>query len=203
MVRLTADITITAGLKIQHNVTVNLNGHILRYDEAADPDSIFRVAGGKTLTLTDSRPAATHEDAKLPAGGLITGGKGYRHDGGGGGYHNYYYYGGGVYVGSGASFELAGGTIYACGIQSGANYAYGGGIYADGGSVTMTGGAIRNCVVSTDYSASGGAIYAKAGSVTMSGGVISGCSANTGGGILTSRCTVQITGGRIENCKAT
>ena len=31
----------------QHNVTVNLNGHILRYDEAADPDSIFRVAGGQ------------------------------------------------------------------------------------------------------------------------------------------------------------
>ena len=46
VVRLTADITITAGLKIQHNVTVNLNGHVLRYDEAADPDSIFRVAGG-------------------------------------------------------------------------------------------------------------------------------------------------------------
>ncbi len=46
-VKLTADITITAGLKIQHNVTVNLNGHILRYDEAADPDSIFRVAGGQ------------------------------------------------------------------------------------------------------------------------------------------------------------
>ena len=43
---MTADITITAGLKIQHNVTVNLNGHVLRYDEAADPDSIFRVAGG-------------------------------------------------------------------------------------------------------------------------------------------------------------
>ena len=66
----------------------------------------------------------------------------------------------------------------------------------------MTGGAIRNCVVSTDYGASGGAIYAKAGSVTMSGGVISGCSAKDGGGILTSGCTVQITGGRIENCKA-
>ena len=46
-VKLTADITITAGLKIQHNVTVNLNGHIPRYDEAADPDSIFRVAGGQ------------------------------------------------------------------------------------------------------------------------------------------------------------
>ena len=196
------DVTITSTLNITGDATVDLNGYVLRYDEAANPGSIFRVEAGKTLTLTDSRPAATHEDAKLPAGGLITGGKGYRHDGGGGGYHNYYYYGGGVYVGSGASFELAGGTIYACGIQSGANYAYGGGIYADGGSVTMTGGAIRNCVVSTDYSASGGAIYAKAGSVTMSGGVISGCSAMDGGGILAAGCTVQITGGRIENCKA-
>ena len=200
--RLDADVTITSTLNNTGDATVDLNGYVLRYDEAANPGSIFRVEAGKTLTLTDSRPAATHEDAKLPAGGLITGGKGYRHDGGGGGYHNYYYYGGGVYVGSGASFELAGGTIYACGIQSGANYAYGGGIYADGGSVTMTGGAIRNCVVSTDYSASGGAIYAKAGSVTMSGGVISGCSAMDGGGILAAGCTVQITGGRIENCKA-
>lgn len=178
-----------------------MNGHVLRFNQSAQPDSIFRVEAGK-LTLTDSRPAATHEDAKLPAGGLITGGKGYWYDGGGGGYHFYYYYGGGVYVEAGASFELAGGTIYACGVQSGANQAYGGGIYADGGSVTMSGGAIRSCAVSADYGASGGAIYAKAGSVTMSGGVISGCSAMSGGGILTSEGTVRITGGRIENCKA-
>ena len=202
VVRLTADITITAGLKITRDVTVDLNGYVLRYAEEAEPGSIFRVEAGKTLTLTDSAPTATHEDAKLPAGGLITGGKDYRYDGGGGGYHIYYYYGGGVYVEAGASFVLAGGTIYACGVQSGANQAFGGGIYAEGGSVTMTGGAIRNCVVSTDYGASGGAIYAKAGSVTMSGGVISGCSAKDGGGILTSGCTVRITGGRIENCKA-
>ena len=199
VVRLTADITITAGLKITRDVTVDLNGHILRYDEAADPDSIFRVKAGK-LTLTDSCPAATHEDAKLPAGGLITGGKGFKYDNGAG--QSYNYYGGGVYVEAGASFMLAGGTIYACGVQSGANQAFGGGIYAEGGSVTMSGGAIRNCAVSADYGASGGAIYAKAGSVTMSGGVISGCSAMSGGGILTSGCTVQITGGRIENCKA-
>lgn len=199
VVRLTADITITAGLKITRDVTVDLNGHILRYDEAADPDSIFRVKAGK-LTLTDSCPAATHEDAKLPAGGLITGGKGFKYDNGAG--QSYNYYGGGVYVETGASFVLAGGTIYACGVQSGANQAFGGGIYAEGGSVTMTGGAIRNCAVSADYSASGGAIYAKAGSVTMSSGVISGCSAMSGGGISASGCTVQITGGRIENCKA-
>ena len=200
VVRLTADITITAGLKITRDVTVDLNGHVLRYDETANPDSIFRVTSDCTLTLTDSRPAAEHTDTTLPAGGLITGGKGFKYDNGAG--QSYTYYGGGVYVETGASFELAGGTIYACGVQSGANSAYGGGIYAEGGSVTMSGGAIRSCVVSTDYGASGGAIYAKAGSVTMSGGVISGCSAKDGGGILTSGCTVRITGGRIENCKA-
>ena len=202
IVKLTDDITITEGLKIERDVTVDLNGHVLRYDEEAEPGSIFRVKSDCTLTLTDSRPEAEHEDESLPAGGLITGGKGYRHDGGSGGYHIYYYYGGGVYVEAGASFVLAGGTIYACGVRSGAISAFGGGIYAEGGSVTVTGGAIRNCVVSTDYGASGGAIYAEGGSVTMSGGVISGCSAKDGGGILTSGCTVQITGGRIENCKA-
>ena len=200
VVRLTADITITAGLKITRDVTVDLNGHVLRYDETANPDSIFRVTSDCTLTLTDSRPAAEHTDTTLPAGGLITGGKGFKYDNGAG--QSYTYYGGGVYVETGASFVLAGGTIYACGVQSGANQAFGGGIYAEGGSVTMTGGAIRNCAVSADYGASGGAIYAKAGSVTMSGGVISGCSAMSGGGILTSGCTVQITGGSIENCKA-
>ena len=202
VVRLTADITITAGLKITRDVTVDLNGHVLRYAEEAEPGSIFRVTSGSTLTLTDSAPTASHSDASLPAGGLITGGKGYRYDGGGGGYHIYYYYGGGVYVEAGASFVLAGGTIYACGVQSGANSAYGGGIYAEGGSVTMTGGAIRNCVLSANNGANGGAIYAKAGSVTMSGGVISGCSAMSGGGISASEGTVRITGGRIENCKA-
>lgn len=199
IVKLTDDITITEGLKIERDVTVDLNGHILRYDEAANPDSIFRVKAGK-LTLTDSAPTASHSDASLPAGGLITGGKGFKYDNGAG--QSYNYYGGGVYVEAGASFELAGGTIYACGVQSGANAAFGGGIYAEGGSVTMTGGAIRNCAVSADYSASGGAIYAKAGSVTMSGGVISGCSAMSGGGISASEGTVRITGGRIENCKA-
>ena len=199
---LAEDVTISGTLRVTGEATVDLNGYVLRYAEEAEPDSIFRVEAGKTLTLRDSRPEAEHGDETLPAGGLITGGRGYRHDGGSGGYHIYYYYGSGVYVEAGASFELAGGTIYACGVQSGANAAYGGGIYAEGGSVTMSGGAIRNCAVSADYSASGGAIYAKAGSVTMSGGVISGCSAMSGGVISASEGTVRITGGRIENCKA-
>ena len=204
IVKLTGDITIIEGLKIERSVTVDLNGHVLRYDETAEPDSIFRVNSDPdsvcTLTLTDSRPEAEHEDKNLPAGGLITGGKGFKYDNGAG--QSYTYYGGGVYVETGASFVLAGGTIYACGVQSGAQSAYGGGIYAEGGSVTMTGGTIRNCAVSADYGASGGAICAKAGSATMSGGVISGCSAMSGGGIYANSCAVRITGGRIENCKA-
>ena len=167
---LAEDVTISGTLRVTGEATVDLNGHILRYAEEAEPDSIFRVTSGSTLTLTDSRPEAKHEDETLPAGGLITGGEGYRRDYGAG--QSYSYYGGGVYVEAGASFVLAGGTIYACGVQSGANQAFGGGIYAEGGSVTM------------------------------SGGVISGCSAMSGGGILTSGCTVRITGGSIENCKA-
>ena len=93
-IQLTADIDISNTLTVERDVTVDLNGHILRYAETADPGSIFRVEAGKTLTLRDSRPAATHEDANLPAGGLITGGKGFKYDNGAG--QSYNYYGGGV-----------------------------------------------------------------------------------------------------------
>lgn len=158
---LAEDVTISGTLRVTGEATVDLNGYVLRYAEEAEPGSIFRVTGGKTLTMTDSRPAATHEDAKLPAGGLITGGEGYRRDYGAG--QSYSYYGGGVYVEAGASFVLAGGTIYACGVQSGAFQAFGGGIYAEGGSVTMTGGAIRNCVVSANNGANGGGVYIYSG----------------------------------------
>lgn len=197
---LAEDVTISGTLRVTGEATVDLNGYVLRYAEEADPDSIFRVTSGSTLTLDDSDPAAAHTDAALPAGGLITGGKGFKYDNGAG--QSYNYYGGGVYVETGASFVLAGGTIYACGVQSGANQAFGGGIYAEGGSVTMTGGAIRNCVLSANNGANGGVYIYSGASFTMEGGVISGCSAMDGGGILTSGCTVRITGGRIENCKA-
>ena len=198
---LAEDVTISGTLRVTGEATVDLNGHVLRFDQSAQPDSIFRVTSGSTLTLDDSDPAAAHEDAKLPAGGLITGGEGYRRDYGAG--QSYSYSGGGVYVEAGASFVLAGGTIYACGVQSGATSAYGGGIYAEGGSVTMTGGAIRNCVLSANNGANGGGVYIYSGaSFTMEGGVIAGCSAMGGGGIFTSGSTVRITGGRIENCKA-
>ena len=197
---LAEDVTISGTLRVTGEATVDLNGHVLRFDQSAQPDSIFRVTSGSTLTLDDSDPAAAHTDAALPAGGLITGGEGYRRDYGAG--QSYSYYGGGVYVEAGASFELAGGTIYACGVRDGAEYAYGGGIYAEGGSVTMTGGAIRNCVLSANSGANGGVYIYSGASFTMEGGVIAGCSAMSGGGIAAVSCTARITGGRIENCKA-
>ena len=206
---LTADITLSESLTVNRTVTLDLNGHVLRYAEEAEPGSIFRVTGGSTLTLTDSAPTATHSDASLPAGGLITGGKGFKYDNGAG--QSYTYYGGGVYVETGASFVLAGGTIYACGVQSGATNAFGGGIYCTGGSVTIRGGAIRSCALSADYSANGGGIYlwrdvvndSSYPSLTMTGGVIADCSAKNGGGICAAPGVVRITGGSIENCKAT
>lgn len=99
---LAEDVTISGTLRVTGEATVDLNGHILRYAEEAEPDSIFRVTSGSTLTLTDSRPEAEHGGETLPAGGLITGGEGYRRDYGAG--QSYSYYGGGVYVEAGASF---------------------------------------------------------------------------------------------------
>ena len=203
IVKLTDDITITEGLKIERDVTVDLNGHVLRYDEEAEPGSIFRVKSDCTLTLTDSRPEAEHEDESLPAGGLITGGKGYRHDGGSGGYHIYYYYGGGVYVEAGASFELAGGTIYACGVQSGANVAFGGGISASGGTVRITGGRIENCKASER----GGGLSVKghADQISVLDAAISGCEAKRGGGVaLIGFAELELgENARITGCTAT
>ena len=203
---LAEDVTITGVLLVTGDATVDLNGHVLRYDDTAASNSIFRVTSGSTLTLDDSDPTAAHTDTALPTGGLITGGRGYRYDGGGNGQHFYIHYGGGVYVEADASFVLEGGTIYACGIQSGAYTAFGGGIYAEGGSVTIRGGAIRNCVVSGSFSSGGGIClkYRDDGriSFTMTGGTIAGCSAAFGGGIEVSRGNVRITGGSIESCTA-
>ena len=58
---LAEDVTISGTLRVTGEATVDLNGYVLRYAEEAEPGSIFRVAGGKTLTMTDSRPEAKHE----------------------------------------------------------------------------------------------------------------------------------------------
>ena len=177
---LAEDVTISGTLTVTGEATVDLNGYVLRYAEEAEPGSIFRVAGGKTLTLTDSRPEAKHEDETLPAGGLITGGEGYRRDYGAG--QSYSYYGGGVYVEAGASFMLAGGAIRNC-VLSANNGANGGGVYIySGASFTMEGGVIAGC-----SAMSGGGILTSGGTVQITGGRIENCKASERGGGLSVR----------------
>ena len=123
--------------------------------------------------------------------------------------------GGGIYVVSGGSFTLEGGTIEDCRVKhdSGGNKAQGGGVYvAGGGSFTMKGGAIRNCLADAEaYYAEGGAVYVAAGaSFTMTGGTISSCRAMIyrsenevrGGGIyVDGGGTFTMTGGTVTNCR--
>ena len=47
---LAEDVTISGTLRVTGDATVDLNGHVLRFDQSAQPDSIFRVEAGKTLT---------------------------------------------------------------------------------------------------------------------------------------------------------
>ena len=204
IVRLTADITIDARLNVNRTVAVDLNGYVLSFDQTATSESIFRVSGEDAkLTLCDSRPDAPHDDATLPVGGVITGGRGTSFFTGSYTQH----WGGGVYVESGATFSLGGGTIYDCGLHGDSSQSlalFGGGIYSEGGNVEIHGGAIRNCVLKGDIAGTGGGIYLDSvSSFKMTGGIIADCTAGGAGGGIYSCCpAIQITGGTIENCTA-
>ena len=69
-VTLNRDYTIDTTLKVQNTVTLDLNGHVIKMTGSGSVIS----ASWSNLTLRDSSPTATHTDASLPAGGVITGG---------------------------------------------------------------------------------------------------------------------------------
>jgi hypothetical protein len=76
--QLTEDIEITQTLYVERSMTIDLNGHVLKM---TGDGSVLRVKKGPntvTLTITDSRPQNPHTGSYegLPAGGVITGGKG-------------------------------------------------------------------------------------------------------------------------------
>ena len=70
-VTLTKDYTIDTTLVVTKNVTLDLNGHVIKMTG----EGCGFIFNGK-VTLMDSNPGATHtgENASLPAGGVITGG---------------------------------------------------------------------------------------------------------------------------------
>lgn len=196
------NVNLTQTLVIRGNVTLDLNGFVLKITGSG---SVIKIESG-TLTLVDSHPAAIHKFVKntddlwmldesqgagIVRGGIITGGNA--------GYND----GGGVYVCPGAGLVMRGGSIVGCKAQQG------GGVYvADKneaktlGRFTMEGGSIAGCVA-TDESYSGGGV-ANHGDFTMTGGTIRNCTAAYGyGGGISSLRNITICGDAfVRDCTA-
>lgn len=200
------NVNLTQALVIQGDVTLDLNGFVLQYENSGANDSVIKIESG-TLTLVDSNPSAEHKftndgndkpwrldetaGAEKVKGGVITGGNA--------GYND----GGGVYVCPGAGLVMRGGSIVGCKAKQG------GGVYvADKneaktlGRFTMEGGSIVGCVA-TDDSAGGGGV-ANHGEFTMTGGTIRNCTATAGhGGGICSVRQMSISGSAVvTDCKA-
>lgn len=147
-VKLTDNITITSTLEIAKSLTLDLNGHVLKM---TGDGSVLKVSDRATLTITDSRSDTSHEDKTLPAGGVITGGKGPYVPG-------IYYVGGGVFLENDTTLKLEGGTLTG---NSGSS------IYIGGATLVMSGGTITGETVG---------VHNNVGTFTMTGGRITGCS---------------------------
>lgn len=179
------NVNLTQALVIQGDVTLDLNGFVLQYENSGANDSVIKIESG-TLTLVDSNPSAEHKftndgndkpwrldetaGAEKVKGGVITGGTGNTYK-----YNNdigqivYNDCGGGVFVAPGASFIMEGGNIVGC-------------------SAGKSGGGVK---VTND------------GDFKMSGGTISGCTAGGGGGIDNRGTTTLSDNAKIKSCSAT
>ena len=153
-VRLTEDIEIRETLLVTRDVTLDLNGHVLKM---TGDGSVLRVKKDGpdrvTLIITDSRSDTSHEDKTLPAGGVITGGKGT--DAGG----SVRSVGGAVFLENGTTLKLEGGTLTG-------NSSHGS-VFINGATFVMTGGTITGETVG---------VHNNVGTFTMIGGRITGCS---------------------------
>ena len=156
-VRLTEDIEISETLVVTRDVTLDLNGHVLKM---TGDGSVLRVKKGPhpaTLTITDSRPQNPHTGSYegLPAGGVITGGEGTNVTG-------IYYVGGAVFLENDTTLKLEGGTITE-------NSSSGGSVFISGEKAVfeMSGGTITGETVG---------VRNNVGTFTMTGGRITGCS---------------------------
>lgn len=175
------NVNLTQTLVIRGNVTLDLNGFVLKITGSG---SVIKIESG-TLALVDSHPAAIHkfvkntddlwmldesQGAEIVKGGVITGGTGSTYK-----YNNdigqivYNDCGGGVFVAPGASFIMEGGNIVGC-------------------SAGKSGGGVK---VTND------------GDFKMSGGTISGCTAGGGGGIDNRGTTTLSDNAKIKSCSAT
>ena len=164
------DVTVSQTITVSGTVTLDLNGHVLKY-KSANKGSVIKVEGGGHLTIQDSNTGSlSHKftpnsdglwvldetnGTETVYGGVITGGTGYQ-------YRkvqpNESVYivkaGGGVFVKAGGKLTMEGGNIVGC------SAVYGGGVYLDSsgnsnaGTFTMTGGRIIGCTAGM-----GGGVY--------------------------------------------
>lgn len=168
------DVTVSQTITVRGTVTLDLNGHVLKY-ESANKGSVIVVENGGQLTIEDSNTSnLSHKfnpNGKLwvldeasgteaVTGGVITGGTGY-------------------------PFQLISGTVNC-----------GGGVYiAPGGQLTMTGGNIIGC--SAEFGG-GVCIYPRQNGeqiqFSMSGGSIAGCVASDIGGGVCAYGTFKMSG---------
>lgn len=217
-VRLASDINIDTTLTVNRTVTLDLNGHVLKY-ESANNGSVIVVEGSGNLTLTDSNTTAKHKfmpNGKLwvldeasgtetVTGGVITGGTGTDISTFGG---TTWYCGGGALIKNGGSLTMRGGNIIGCSAECG------GGVFASG-TFKMSGPAvIRSCTAesATQYVCGGGVYVNGSSSFEMSDtAIIEGCQAistssnsSNGGGVYVSSSSsfVMSNEAKIEGCQA-
>ncbi len=160
-VRLTEDIEIRETLLVTRDVTLDLNGHVLKM---TGDGSVLKVSDRATLTITDSRPQNPHTGSygRLPAGGVITGGKADK--------------GGGILLAGGCTLKLTGGCITDCH----ATDTGGGGVVLNGDTAIlyMSGTArIENCTAGETWGAN--AIF-NSGTMYADGGTVDGTVNNQG-----------------------
>ena len=209
-IQLVKDIEINNTLTVNRTVTLDLNGHVLKY-ESVNKGSVIVVKDGGNLTLTDSNTTAEHKftpgtnglwvsdenGSKTVSGGVITGGTGYPYQ-----LSSTVNCGGGVYIAPGGQLTMTGGNIIGCSAE------YGGGVCIypkrDGeqGQFSMSGGSIIGCSAE-----SGGGVCAF-GKFQMSGqAVIRSCTAegtsfNCGGGVYVDGSFEMSGEAIIEGCQA-
>ena len=207
------DVTISQSLKVSGDVTLDLNGHVLKYENVQTPGSPLAVESGGHLTIKDSNSNATHKfkpngdglwvldetnGTETVYGGVITGGTGYPFSLSSGPVNC----GGGVYIAPGGQLTMTGGNIIGCSAE------FGGGVCiyprqgAEASQFSMSGGSIIGC--SAEF---GGGVYAS-GKFQMSGqAVIRSCTAegtsfNCGGGVYVDGSFEMSGEAIIEGCQA-
>ena len=207
-VKLAANISISRSLTVNRpDVTLDLNGHVLKY-ESANKGSVIVVENGGQLTIEDSNTSKPshrfNPNGKLwvldeasgtetVTGGVITGGTGKPIQFGSGKYVYHAYYGGGVYIAPGGQLTMTGGNIVGCSAE------FGGGICIESerdgkqGQFSMSGGNIIGCSAEC-----GGGVYVDSESnqspFSMSGGSIIGCVASDIGGGVRASGTFKMSG---------